>query len=632
MDTDHVFLDILIGKKDKANQCFPITMTLTWADGTRQEYPDGTLQDEILNWVRYSLDEQVSGGALFDMLFKHSQLRENWTGVRRIQQPYCHIRIGFADDESLAALHTIPWELLHDTTDIAKPYLAANRTTPFSRYVRGISLGRAVDMRPLKLLVAVASPQDLPEDMAPVEVEVEQSIISDAMADLTNGQVDITLVEQPITLDKLETLLASEIYHILHIVGHGRFLASYRGDGKPHAFLYLATAANTVKEVMDTDFAAMLQRLGNRQPQFIFLASCQTAKRPKADPFQGFAPALLKIGVPAVLAMQENIHIPTARTFTKTFYRELFRDGYVDLASNVARATVLTNELHGSYVPVLFSRLPNNRLLLPQANAVFERLCFEPETVYIRAGKFWMGSDEGTKYEAPKHEVELPAYRIGKYPVTNAEYAQFIRQTGRSVAPETKGFELAEIGQKPRSGLENHPVVGITWDDAVAYCHWLTTLTGRTYRLPSEAEWEKAARGIDGRTYPWGNAIPDKILCTFDKDQKSGTEKVSEHPEGASPYGCLDLAGNVWEWTNTCWGTQPSVTTYPYPYKANDGREDSKASTGPYREYRICRGGSYTCKVTQVTCTTRTKIRANERSGERGFRIVQNLQSDSRTA
>ena len=181
---------------------------------------------------------------------------------------------------------------------------------------------------------------------------------------------------------------------------------------------------------------------------------------------------------------------------------------------------------------------------------------FEPETVLIPGGPFLMGSEPGPgvpEHETPQHEVDLPAYRIAKYPVSNAQYAEFVTQAGVAVAPEA-GWTLAAVGQVPPPGQEHHPAVGVSWDEATAYCRWLSERTGRPYRLPSEAEWEKAARGADGRRYPWGDDF-DAARCNGVSSDLGGTMPVgSFSPMGDSSCGCADMAGNVWEWTNTRWG------------------------------------------------------------------------------
>ena len=200
------------------------------------------------------------------------------------------------------------------------------------------------------------------------------------------------------------------------------------------------------------------------------------------------------------------------------------------------------------------------------------RFEFEPEMILIPAGEFLMGSDpQKDRYaennEQPQHTLYLPDYYMAKTPMTNAQYAAFVQATGHKQPHHWEG------GGPPR-GKEDHPVVWVTWHDAVAYCNWLSEVTGKPYCLPSEAEWEKGPRGTDGRIYPWGNQWDAKRCNSFGK----GTTPVGAYPEGASPYGFLDMAGNVWEWTRSVYRG--------YPYNPNDGREDLEAGG-----FRMLRGG-----------------------------------------
>jgi hypothetical protein len=156
------------------------------------------------------------------------------------------------------------------------------------------------------------------------------------------------------------------------------------------------------------------------------------------------------------------------------------------------------------------------------------RQLFEPEMVLIPAGEFLYG------YE--KKKVTLPEFWIDKTPVTSAEYARFVAVTGHRPPKHWKG-------KTPPDELRDHPVTYVSWHDAVAYGKW----AGK--RLPTEEEWEKAARGSDGRKYPWGNQQPTSQLCNFDYTE-GGTTPVGRYsPQGDSPYGCVDMVGNVWEWT-----------------------------------------------------------------------------------
>ncbi len=151
------------------------------------------------------------------------------------------------------------------------------------------------------------------------------------------------------------------------------------------------------------------------------------------------------------------------------------------------------------------------------------------EMITIPAGEFTMGgSSNGAK---PPHQVTLPDYQIDKYEVTMGQYNDFVAETGHAAPWGTYSQEMANL-----------PVTNVSWDDARAYCEW----AGK--RLPTEAEWEKAARGTDGRVYPWGDTWQDDLANT--KETNTGSAKnVGSYPQGASPYGVEDMAGNVWEWT-----------------------------------------------------------------------------------
>lgn len=256
----------------------------------------------------------------------------------------------------------------------------------------------------------------------------------------------------------------------------------------------------------------------------------------------------------------------------------------------------------------------------PLLSAEIERKPFEPETILIPSGCFTMGNDRVME-ESPQHEITLPTFRIGKMTVTNRQYAEFIRQTHHPVVPEL-GWELASIGQRPTLEKESYPVVGMNWDDAIAYCRWLSEVTERSYRLPSEAEWEKAARSSDGRIYPWGNTFDPARCNTKETGKQTLCSANAYSPAGDSPYGIIQMAGNCWEWTNTRWGMQRGLSEYGYPYFASDGREHLEPDVAPYREYRVCRGGSFDSRQERVTCSARGRYPANSHELQCGFRVV----------
>ena len=151
-------------------------------------------------------------------------------------------------------------------------------------------------------------------------------------------------------------------------------------------------------------------------------------------------------------------------------------------------------------------------------------------------------------------------------------------------------------------------MVLVSWHDAVAYCNWLAEVTGKSYRLPSEAEWEKGARGTHGLIYPWGNRW-DAKRCNNSEGGTSGTTPVGAYPQGASPYGLLDMAGNVWEWTRSVY--------WRYPYVPEDGREDIESG-----EYQVLRGGSWYHLQDDARCAFRRWYHPGLRCDDVGFRVV----------
>ena len=218
--------------------------------------------------------------------------------------------------------------------------------------------------------------------------------------------------------------------------------------------------------------------------------------------------------------------------------------------------------------------------------------------VEIPAGPFTMGSDAGNEDEAPAHEVDLPAFEIDKFEVTNADFAQFVEATGYQTDAEeegrTKNWRGAAVGK------DNHPVVFVSWNDAVAYCQWL----GK--RLPTEAEWEKAARGADGRMYPWGNDYDASKLNGKDRGLR-GTAAIGSFADGASPYGVEDMAGNVWEWTAD-W------------YEAYPGSDYQSDYFG--QRFRVLRGGAWFETADFVRTTVRNANTETAASDEIGFRCA----------
>jgi formylglycine-generating enzyme required for sulfatase activity len=238
-----------------------------------------------------------------------------------------------------------------------------------------------------------------------------------------------------------------------------------------------------------------------------------------------------------------------------------------------------------------------------------------PELVLIPAGPFLMGSDprrdpHAHEREQPQHSLFLPDFYLARVPVTNAQYAAFVQSAGY---PSPEHWPDGN----PPPGKEEHPVVNASWYDALAYCRWLSQLSGRSYRLPSEAEWEKAARGEKGRLYPWGDAW-DAGRCNSKESGRDDTTPGGAFPLGASPYGLLDMAGNVYQWTLSLWGRDIKEPAFGYPYDPADGREELEADQGVLR---VLRGGAYFYDARYARTAHRVKSYPDYRVRTRGFRV-----------
>jgi formylglycine-generating enzyme required for sulfatase activity len=287
-----------------------------------------------------------------------------------------------------------------------------------------------------------------------------------------------------------------------------------------------------------------------------------------------------------------------------------------------------------------------------------------------------MGSAEGDALawpdEQPQHTVTLPTFYISRDPITNSQFAAFIDAGGYAeerywtadgwlwrtgqrepdlsvIENETRRERYAAlIARRPSSqrdrpfGWESagnapcHPVVGVSWHEAVAFCAWLgvqlqTTpdqlvqngdqverlfLPPASVSLPSEAEWEKAARGTDGRLWPWGDLWQPGYANTAETGWNAPRE-VSSVPANASPYGVLDMAGNVWEWTRNNWGQRARQVESGYPYDPKDGREAPEGS-----DLRIVRGGSWNDDQRRARSAERGRHAPEYASDSMGFRVV----------
>jgi len=257
------------------------------------------------------------------------------------------------------------------------------------------------------------------------------------------------------------------------------------------------------------------------------------------------------------------------------------------------------------------------RIMLPPLFALFAIAAAgatASDMLQVPAGSFTMGRDDGPPDERPAHRVEVTAFAIDRTEVTNGQFAAFLNTRGDTNAAGERLYDAddpdARIHRagtvwRADDGYDRHPAVEVTWAGARDYCRW------RDQRLPTEAEWEKAARGDDGRRYPWGAAPPDATRGRFGA-AFNATVPVGMFPAGASPLGALDMGGNVWEWVASAYR--------PYPYRADDGREAPTA--GPVR---ATRGGGHDSPAGELTTTQRGRdLSRNPRAGHHniGFRCA----------
>ena len=270
----------------------------------------------------------------------------------------------------------------------------------------------------------------------------------------------------------------------------------------------------------------------------------------------------------------------------------------------------------------LFLTFPD--LFWKHKSSAFAQTPRAPEgMVRVPAGEFVMGNDEGAQHEKPKHKVFLDSYYIDLHEVTNAEYHAFwIADGGENSAhtPVSYGDRLGvENWPKIAKTKPDYPVVGVSWHDAVAYAKWADK------RLPTEAEWEKAARGTDSRLWPWGNAFSLRIRGTnvhanvwgSNDGYHDGLAPVGTYPTGASSYGVLDMAGNVWEWVAD-WYSESYYHWGP-----------SRNPKGPERGGRqVVRGGSWANGAQLTQCSNRMGHYPAVGTSFIGFRLAKDAEKE----
>lgn len=321
-----------------------------------REFPIGTMGQEVLD--AGTAGQADEGVRLFRALVADVALRSAWDQAGALH-PRRRIRLRI--DDAAPELHTLAWEMLHDPSPAAAVrFLAADLDTPFSRYVAcpWEPLGSA--QAPLKVLTAIAAPSGLENyNMAAIDRAREEAILAEALARAPAGLVQHTALSGPCTL----AALAAELergYHVLHLLAHGAVNSDRTGS-----VMFLEKDGGGIERVDAARFARAIDCL-SRSLRLAVLMSCNTATRSPIDARFGFAPSLLAAGVPAVLAMQDLMPMPTAAAFTRAFYEELWQSGQIDRAANRARRVVVTERLPGNAVPALYATRMSLELWTPE--------------------------------------------------------------------------------------------------------------------------------------------------------------------------------------------------------------------------------------------------------------------------
>jgi formylglycine-generating enzyme required for sulfatase activity len=224
----------------------------------------------------------------------------------------------------------------------------------------------------------------------------------------------------------------------------------------------------------------------------------------------------------------------------------------------------------------------------------------EPVLVVVPAGRFRMGSEAGQDCERPVHNVWVDAFRLAVHQVTNEAYARFLATTGALPPP---------FWHDPNFSRAEQPVVGVSWHEAARYCEWLSAARNNHYRLPTEAEWERAARGgVEGKLFPWGDAPPE-TLANYASRWRSGPESVGQ--AAPNDFGLFDMCANVHEWCSDWYD--------PNYYALSPERNPCGPDAG---RRRASRGGSWRHHIKVSRCAARSSIPPEFQYADYGFRVA----------
>ncbi len=581
------------------------------------------------------------------------------------------------------ALADLPWEFLHD----GRNFVALSAQTPLVRYLSLPQPDRPLRLAtPLRMLATIS----LPEGTPPLDVQAERTHVEDALKGLREaGRIELHWLED-LSLRALQREMDGakrqhRPFHIWHHIGHGVW-----DETTQTGRLLLCGHDGRQQPVDHFDLSPLFG--DHPSLRLVVLNACEGARNSRHDALGGVAVALVESGAPAVIGMQFEISDQAAIAFAEGLYEALIDGAPVDEAvTNGRRAVWSTLNRVEWATPVLYLRARDavlfeweemgkeirdkeirGRAAAEQAareKAAAEQAAAEqamaerkrwldsltPPWVAVPAGPFLMGSDpkkdkDARPDEQPQRSVYVSLYYITQTPITNAQFERFVQATGYRTTAEKEGWAYARTGdswgritgadwQHPRGpqsslqGKEQHPVVQVSWHDAMAFCQWVEEqlalyaalpAPGQRWvvRLPTEAEWEKAARGSlpsspgrgaggEVRIYPWGDEPPDTTRCNFNMNV-GDTTPVGSYPAGASPYGLLDCAGNVWEWC---------ADWYDKDYYRQGPAQDppGPASDGVHRALR---GGGWHDASAYVRAASRNYDDPDYRNDSVGFRCV----------
>jgi formylglycine-generating enzyme required for sulfatase activity len=524
----------------------------------------------------------------------------------------------------------IPWELLK-LQDPDGPSSGPFLVEAFSvtRWLTDLRFPQVKHLPMQRIALVVPQDSGLPKSV--VEAEQVKAF----------GSTEREVVEVPATFRQVRDAFASGNYDGWHFAGHGV-------AGRTGSSLFLENG----EELSPAVLYGSAYQLGGRRP-LVFLNACHSGRgEPSLTSIQGLAGAFLKAGAGAFIGAHWEVSDEQASCFAAELYRHLFSGLEIGEAVRKTRL-VLRNKFPDGNAWLAYTvfadpgarcfpapvaqtpktarkRRPYKQVVevvgaIPPAVAkparelscvVIELPSLEPKEfedprpgedrvnekdgtvlVYVPGGEFTLGAEGINPWSVPLRRVRLNPFWIGKFLVTNEKYSWFLKENPACRKPAF--WEDLTLNQP------QHPVVGLSWEEAQAYCQWASL------ELPSEAQWEVAARGTDRRPYPWGRTLPTPLHANF--SGTGATTPVGAYPAGAGPYGTLDQAGNVWEWCADPWASQAYR-------QIEDGEWDpvAKGETA----VRSLRGGSWMNSAQDLHAANRERGTAKLRFNNQGFRAV----------